>query len=107
MSDTRKALFKAMIDREVNQILEDHCGEKYWVVELTDPKKQYTFYLKRLKALTNYNMTTAEQLLPLICRVAFTDPDLTDREAVNIIMICHDERWHKIFMEVNFNEGWN
>lgn len=67
----------------------------------------YSFYIKRLYAVPNYGLVQGKAMLAMICRCAFNDERLTDAESINIIKVCHDERWHNILMEVNYNEGWN
>lgn len=67
----------------------------------------YDFYIDRLWHVPYYGEKSGTELLKLICRCAFADEVLTDAESISIINICHSQEWHKIFMEVNYNEGWN
>ena len=67
----------------------------------------YLFYIDRLFASLNYGERSGMEIVKTVCRCAFNDEVLTEEEAISIIKICHSPEWHKIFMEVNFNEGWN
>lgn len=66
----------------------------------------YQFYVDRLLSVPQYGLVAGTDLVKLICRCAFNDDCLTDREAVAIINICHDSRVHNLLMEVNFNDEW-
>ena len=66
----------------------------------------YQFYVDRLLSVPQYGLVAGTDMIKLICRCAFHDGCLTDKEATAIIKICHDPRVHKLLMEVNFNEGW-
>lgn len=68
---------------------------------------QYDFYLDRLFASLKYGERSGMEIIKTVCRCAFADEVLTDAESISIINICHSPEWHKIFMEVNYNEGWN
>ena len=65
----------------------------------------YDFYIDRIWAVPHYGEKSGMELLKCICRCAFADEVLTEAESISIINICHSPEWHKIFMEVNFNEG--
>ena len=68
----------------------------------------YDFYIDRLYELPKYGEKSGFEMLALICRCAFWDDVLTDAESISIIKICQSaNEWHKIFMEANYNEGWN
>lgn len=67
----------------------------------------YQFYIDRLFASLNYGERSGMEIVKTVCRCAFADEVLTDAESISIINICHSPEWHKIFMEVNYNEGWN
>ena len=67
----------------------------------------YQFYIDRLFSSLNYGERSGMEIVKTVCRCAFADEVLTDSESISIINICHSEEWHKIFSEVNFNEGWN
>ena len=73
----------------------------------TGEPKAYEFYIDRIFSVPHYGEHSGTELLKLICRCAFHDDVLTEAESISIINICHSEEWHKIFSEVNFNEGWN
>ena len=66
----------------------------------------YQFYVDRLLSVPQYGLVAGTDLIKLICRCAFNDGCLTDREATAIISICHDPRVHNLLMEVNFNDEW-
>ena len=68
---------------------------------------QYDFYLDRLWASLKYGERSGMEIIKTVCRCAFNDEVLTEEECISIINICHSPEWHKIFMEVNFNEGWD
>lgn len=68
---------------------------------------EYDFYLDRLCSAMKYGEKSGMEIVKTVCRCAYHDSVLTFEECVSIIKICHDADWHKIFMEVNFNEGWN
>lgn len=68
---------------------------------------QYDFYLDRLWSAMKYGEKSGMEIIKTVCRCAFADEVLTDAESISIINICHSSEWHKIFMEVNYNEGWN
>ena len=68
---------------------------------------QYDFYLDRLCSAMKYGEKSGMEIIATVCRCAFNDEVLTEGECISIIKICHDADWHKIFMEVLFNEGWN
>ena len=67
----------------------------------------YQFYIDRLFASLNYGERSGMEIVKTVCRCAFSDEVLTDAESISIINICHSPEWHKIFMEVCYNEGWN
>ena len=67
----------------------------------------YQFYIDRLFASLNYGERSGMEIVKTVCRCAFADEVLTDAESISIINMCHSTEWHKIFMEVNYNEGWN
>ena len=67
----------------------------------------YLFYIDRLFASLNYGERSGMKIVKTVCRCAFADEVLTDAESISIIKICHSPEWHKIFMEVLYNEGWN
>ena len=67
----------------------------------------YDFYIERIWAVPHYGKKSGMELLKCICRCAFADEVLTEAESISIINICHSPEWHKIFMEANYNEGWN
>lgn len=67
----------------------------------------YQFYIDRLFAALNYGERSGMEIVKTVCRCAFADEVLTEEESISIIKICHSPEWHKIFMEVLFNEGWN
>lgn len=67
----------------------------------------YLFYIERLFATLNYGERSGMEIVKTVCRCAFNDEVLTEEECISIINICHSPEWHKIFMEVNYNEGWN
>lgn len=100
--DSRKSLLTAMISKKVHNILCENLGTYYWL----EPSPTLKFYIDRLKQVPMYGLK-GESILAMICRCAFNDSQLTDSESINIINVCHDERWHNILMEVNLNEGWN
>ena len=89
--------------RLAQKIITDHCG----LYGLMLHTSVYRFYIDRLYTVPNYGLVQGYKILALICRCAFHDNQLTDAESINIINACHDERWHNILMEVNYNEGWN
>lgn len=66
----------------------------------------YQFYVDRLLSVPRYGLFVGTDLIKLICRCAFNDECLTDKEAMAIIYICHDPRVHNLLMEVNFNDQW-
>lgn len=68
---------------------------------------EYDFYLDRLYASLFYGERSGMEIVKTVCRCAFNDEVLTESEAISIINLCHSPEWHKIFMEVNYNEGWN
>ena len=68
--------------------------------------KKYRFYYNRLKATANYGLIQGRQLLKMICRAAFNDLGLTDKESIVIIETCLDPELDNILLEVNYNEGW-
>lgn len=68
---------------------------------------QYDFYRDRIWSAINYGERSGMEIISTVCRCAFNDEVLTEDECISIINICHSPEWHKIFMEVNFNEGWN
>ena len=67
----------------------------------------YQFYIDRLFASLTYGERSGMEIVKTVCRCAFADEVLTDAESISIINICHSTEWHKIFSEVNYNEGWN
>ena len=67
----------------------------------------YNTYIQRIYAVPHYGEKSGTEILKLICRCAFHDNVLTEDESISIINICHSPEWHRIFMEANFNEGWN
>lgn len=66
----------------------------------------YQFYVDRLLSVPQYGLVAGTDMIKLICRCAFNDGCLTDRESVAIIETCHDPRVHNLLMEVNFNDEW-
>lgn len=68
---------------------------------------EYDFYLDRIFASLKYGESAGMEIIKTVCRCAFNDEVLTEQESISIINICHSPEWHKIFMEVNYNEGWN
>lgn len=68
---------------------------------------EYDFYLDRIFASLKYGENAGMEIIKTVCRCAFNDEVLTEQESISIINICHSPEWHKIFMEVNYNEGWN
>lgn len=68
---------------------------------------EYDFYLDRLCSAMHYGERSGSEIIKTVCRCAFNDDVLTEAECISIINMCHSTQWHKIFCEVNFNEGWN
>lgn len=91
------------VGRLAQKIITDHTG----LYGLTVHTSKYRYYIDRLYTVPNYGIVQGHKMLALICRCAFHDNQLTDGESINIINVCHDERWHNILLEVNYNEGWN
>lgn len=93
-----------LVLRHIAKICEDNAVS---VKEKIRHYLVYDYYINRIFAVVSYGEKSGTELLKCICRCAFADEVLTEAESISIINICHSPEWHKIFMEVNYNEGWN
>ena len=64
------------------------------------------FYYHRLRALHMYSLYQAGEIVKMICRCAFNDSRLTDKESIVIMETCLDPRLDNILLEVNYNACW-
>ena len=88
---------------DINTMLFDRLIIKAGVQPIS---KQFYFYADRLKAIVNYPLFQARELIKMICRCAFNDSQLTDAESICIIETCLDPRLDNILLEVNYNACW-
>lgn len=66
----------------------------------------FIFYINRIQNAVDYGLYQGREIIKMVCRCAFNDSCLTDRESAVIISLCHNYRIDTILMEVNYNEGW-
>ena len=66
----------------------------------------FWFYLARLIASPNYGLVQGREIIKMVCRAAFNDNALNDKESNVIIETCLDPELDNILLEVNYNEGW-
>ena len=65
----------------------------------------FDFLRDRIASCPSYGFVQGNQLLDMVLRAAYSDPDLTSEQYHNIIRLAH---WARIkIMEDNYNEGWN
>lgn len=66
----------------------------------------FEFYARRLEAIPKYGLVQGRELIKMVCRSAFMDESITDREFGIICSVCHDPALDNLLLEVNYNEGW-
>ena len=91
--------------REIGEIIDSYFSYKN-DFELLVCTANFRFYVLRLASVYKYGLVQGRELIKMICRCAFNDSSLTDKEAIAIMETCHDSRLDNILLEVNFNEGW-
>ena len=91
----------------INTLMYNSCVRRNCELTFLEMRPEMGFYYRRLRALSNYSLTQARELVKMICRCAFNDPSLTDDESICIMETCLEPRLDNTLMEVNFNEGWS
>lgn len=92
--------------QEIGKIIDSHFSYKS-DFELLMTSSMFRFYVLRLSVVYKYGLVQGRELIKMICRCAFNDSSLTDKESVAIIETCLDPALDNILLEVNFNEGWS
>ena len=91
--------------KEIGKIIDSHFSYKN-DFELLMTSDMFRFYVLRLSVVYKYGLVQGRELIKMICRCAFNDSLLTDKESICIIETCHDPRLDNILLEVNYNESW-
>ena len=91
--------------KEIGKIIDSHFSYKN-DFELLMTSEMFRFYVMRLSVVYKYGLVQGRELIKMICRCAFNDSLLTDKESICIIETCHDSRLDNILLEVNYNESW-
>ena len=95
--------------KEIGKIIDSHFHYKSdfeLVMILLDVSDNFSFYVMRLSAVYKYGLVQGREMIKMICRAAFNDSSLTDKECIAIMETCLDPRLDNILLEVNFNAGW-
>ena len=100
MGEWRGRTTRAKINR---LIMEYEFSKNLW---LDGSNELYGFYVERLLNVYNYGLVQGRELIKMVCRCAFNDSCLSDKESIVLIEVCADPRLDNILMEVNYNEGW-
>lgn len=91
--------------KEIGKIIDSHFSYKN-DFELLMVTNNFRFYVLRLANVYNYGLVQGRELVKMICRCAFNDSRLTDKESIVIMETCLDPRLDNILLEVNYNACW-
>ena len=91
--------------QEIGKIVDSHFTYKN-DFELLMTSPMFRFSVLRLSVVYKYGLVQGRELIKMICRCAFNDSTLTDKESVAIMETCLDPALDNILLEVNYNEGW-
>lgn len=92
--------------RKIGKILGSHFSYTS-DFELLTTTPAFKFYVLRLASVVNYGLHQGRELVKMICRCAFNDSLLTDKESIALMETCTDPALDNLLLEVNYNEGWS